>query len=75
MEVIIQLKEELENSKQNNQMEGIIKLKEDLEDTKQNDQIHALWYIRVWHIRVSTGFLKKIRVYQYPILYICKGNF
>ena len=24
--------------------------------------------IRVWSIRASTGFLKKIRVYQYPIL-------
>ena len=38
-------------------------------------RVHALWYIRVWSIRVSTGFLKKIRVYQYPIANICKGIF
>ena len=33
--------------------------------------IHALWYIRVWSIRVSTRFLKKIRVYKCPF----SGNF
>ena len=32
-----------------------------------NIAIHALCSIRVWSIRASTGFLKKIRVYQYPI--------
>ena len=37
--------------------------------------LHALWYIRVWYIRASTGFLKKIRVCQYPIANICKGIF
>ena len=35
------------------------------------DYIHALWYIRVWSIRVSTRFLKKIRVYKCPF----SGNF
>ena len=33
--------------------------------------LHALWYIRVWSIRVSTRFLKKIRVYKCPF----SGNF
>ena len=39
------------------------------------NELHALWYIRVWYIRASTGFLKKIRVYQYPIVNIFKGIF
>ena len=39
------------------------------------NNLHALWYIRVWSIRVSTGFLKKIRVYQYPFSGIFKGIF
>ena len=38
-------------------------------------RIHALWYIRVWSIRVSTGFWKKIRVYQCPFFGIFKGIF
>ena len=37
--------------------------------------LHALWYIRVWSIRVSTGFQKKIRVYQCPFSDIFKGIF
>ena len=37
--------------------------------------IHALWYIRVWYIRASTGFSKKIRVGQYHFAGIFKGIF
>ena len=38
-------------------------------------KVHALWYIRVWCIRVSTGSQKKIRVYQCPFSDIFKGIF
>ena len=31
-------------------------------------KLHALWSLRVWSLRASTGSLKKIRVYQYPFL-------
>ena len=37
--------------------------------------IHALWYIRVWSIRVSTRFRKKIRVYKCLFLGNFKGIF
>ena len=37
--------------------------------------LHALWYIRVWSIRVSTRFLKKIRVYKCPFSGKFKGIF
>ena len=43
--------------------------------TSEKKSIHALWYIRVWYIRVSTGFLKKIRVYQCANASIFKGIF
>ena len=41
----------------------------------KNFGIHALWYLRVWSLRASTGFPKKIRVYQYLIACIFRGIF
>ena len=32
------------------------------EDWKLYYNLHALWYLRVWYLRASTGFEKKIRV-------------
>ena len=37
--------------------------------------VHALWFLRVWSLRASTRFLKKIRVCQYPFVPIFKGIF
>ena len=37
--------------------------------------LHALWFLRVWSLRASTRFLKKIRVCQYPFVPIFKGIF
>ena len=38
-------------------------------------RVNTLWYIRVWSIRVSTRFLKKIRVHKCPFLDNFKGIF
>ena len=42
---------------------------------QEKSALHALWYIRVWSIRVSTRFLKKIRVYKCPFSDNFKGIF
>ena len=42
---------------------------------KFHSTVHALWFLRVWSLRASTRFLKKIRVCQYPFVPIFKGIF
>ena len=40
-----------------------------------NKRIHALWSLRVWSLRASTGFPEKIRVCQYLCARIFRGIF